>query len=92
MAQFIGYVVGNRGEAHRIGHKNGGLTTRAQSWHHKIETHLYHANGIDCARVTLSALDGTRSRVLFDGPMSGGFAAPVRQTLDELDPPGARLA
>lgn len=42
MAQFLGTVQGQRGEASRLGSKATGLTTCAASWQGAIKVDLYH--------------------------------------------------
>ena len=37
MAQFMGYVKGQRGEATRLGSKNSGLVVRANGWESGIK-------------------------------------------------------
>ena len=42
MAHFRGEVVGARGYASRLGHKNTGLKLLAQTWGYDIEISVFH--------------------------------------------------
>lgn len=42
MAQFLGSVSGQRGEATRLGSKKSGLTVSAASWAGKVTVRMYH--------------------------------------------------
>lgn len=68
MSHFYGTVQGGRGQAHRCGHKTSGLRVSAKTWQREVQTHLYHRDGIDYARVILLSNDaGKPVKVLFDG-------------------------
>lgn len=55
MAQFRGTVHGNRGEASRLGHKSGGLTTCASTWTKHVRTHLYvDEQDRECVQLTVN--------------------------------------
>lgn len=76
MAHFYGTIQGARGEASRLGHKSSGLSVKAASWQGAVSVYLYHDNGVDCARVSLTTHHNAGvNRVLYDGPVSG--AAPA---------------
>lgn len=47
MAQFRGTIQGNRGEASRLGTKNGGLTVTANGWDTGVRVELSHRMGVD---------------------------------------------
>jgi hypothetical protein len=51
MAQFIGYVEGNRGGASRTGSKNSGLSAQAQGWSVGGKVVITHEDGRDVVRV-----------------------------------------
>jgi hypothetical protein len=51
MAQFIGYVEGNRGPASRTGSKNSGLSASAQGWSVGGKVVVTHEDGRDVVRV-----------------------------------------
>lgn len=50
MAQFIGYIRGQRNQVHRIGTKNSGLSVVANGWDIGGEIELTHENGEDVIR------------------------------------------
>ena len=59
MARFLGEVQGNRGQAHRLGYKSGGLTVRARSFIGDIAVALYvDKDDNDCARISISGHHG----------------------------------
>jgi hypothetical protein len=51
MAQFRGYVVGNRGGASRLGGKSSGLTVKADGWDLGVIVHVSHIDGKDVFRI-----------------------------------------
>ena len=56
MARFRGVVAGARGEASRLGHKNTGLTVRANGWSFGVRVDMtVNAAGEDEATVTLTS-------------------------------------
>lgn len=72
MAHFIGKVRGGRGEASRLGHANGGLSTIAASYSGAVQVFLSVRDGVDWAHVTLAPWHGAgTTRVIYDGPVSG---------------------
>ena len=50
MAALIGYVQGNRGECHRTGTKESGITATLETWQHGVELRL-HADGAYTVRI-----------------------------------------
>jgi hypothetical protein len=58
MARFRGSVAGNRGQASRLGHANGGLEVNAQSWSGAVCVMLY-ASGEDQTR-NAGSIDNVR--------------------------------
>ena len=47
MAQFIGTVQGDRGEASRLGNKKSGLTTEYNSWNYGVRVIARREDGVD---------------------------------------------
>ncbi len=86
MAQFRGWIQGNRGAASRLGSKTGGLTLNAASWEGAVSVRLWHdqAAGYDYAEISLTKhVNGAGTeRLLYKGPVSG--ASP--QTCECADP------
>lgn len=82
MARFYGTVQGNRGEAHRIGHKSGGLRVRAKTWDYTIVTQLYvDEHDVDC--VDVSAVSVGASLCLYIGPIKALFDSEQRNVIVE---------
>lgn len=82
MSHFYGTVCGSRGEATRGGSKPSGLHVQAASWEGCVEVSLTFdkVSGQDVARVALTQWHGRGqypSRVLYDGPVSGGERLPL---------------
>lgn len=76
MAQFRGTIQGQRGEASRLGSKTSGLVVTAASWSGAVQVTLYHAKGVDMARVSLTKHHGQgTSALLYDGPVAGSVLA-----------------
>lgn len=72
MSHFYGTLIGNRGEATRCGTKASGITTFAASWAGAVHATVYLRDGVDWARVSLTAWQGAGvDRLLYDGPVSG---------------------
>lgn len=72
MAHFYGIVRGGRGEASRIGSKNGGLSAVAASWSGAVNVELSHRNGTDWAVVRLVPWQGKgTTETIYDGPVAG---------------------
>ena len=79
MAHFRGYVQGVRGLASRLGSKDSGLVTDAESWEGRVSVHLWHDDeaGVDMADVSLEPHHGTgESRTLYRGPVGGVTVRP----------------
>lgn len=72
MAHFYGTVRGGRGTASRLGHKNTGLMTTAQTWQHTVTTRLWHdiPSGEDWLSVQITGSDG-KVVDLYCGTLSG---------------------
>jgi hypothetical protein len=51
MAQFLGSVQGQRGEATRLGSKSSGLTARVNGWHVGVRVEASHEDGKDVFRI-----------------------------------------
>lgn len=81
MAQFRGTVQGNRGEAHRLGHKKEGLRTTAYGWQGGIVVDLHYddISGRDYATVRMvpGASRAGESYTLYHGPLD-------QETIDKL--------
>lgn len=78
MAHFYGTVQGGRGEASRLGTKNGGLVTRAASWSGAIAVSLNHneQRGVDEFEVRMEQHQGAGDyRVLAKGDVGNGATA-----------------
>lgn len=72
MAHFYGAVKGGKGEASRLGTKNGGLTALAASWSGAVKVELSHRKGVDWAVVRLVPWHGNgTSETIWDGPVGG---------------------
>lgn len=72
MARFYGTLQGNRGEATRMGHPNGGLTTYAASWSGAIRCHCYDKDGEDYVRVSHTTWQGSGiNETIYGGPQGG---------------------
>ena len=72
MAHFRGEVSGQREMASRLGSKNSGLRTVAQSFEGDIAVTLYYDKGEDCDRVSIVARHHNGygpSQTLFDAPI-----------------------
>lgn len=59
MAQFIGRIKGQRGEATRLGTKASGVTVEANGWNIGVKAGAFHisshgANGLDVVEVYLT--------------------------------------
>lgn len=68
MANFIGYIQGQRGEASRLGHSS--IEAKIATWDHRVRSRLYNdPTGEVRLIVTVEAINGTGSRILFDGPV-----------------------
>jgi hypothetical protein len=63
MAQFMGIVRGQRGEASRLGSKSSGLSVTAASWKGAIVVRLYTNHlGVDIFEVTQEEWKGHGTR------------------------------
>ena len=51
MAQFRGYLEGNRGGVSRLGGKSSGLTVTADGWHSGVKVEAFHIDGKDVFRI-----------------------------------------
>ena len=51
MAQFRGYLEGNRGGVSRLGGKSSGLTVKADGWESGVKVEAYHIDGKDVFRI-----------------------------------------
>lgn len=72
MAHFRGTLQGSRGEASRLGGKDGGLHTTAASWEGGVSVRLFHKDGQDWANVQLVKHNGAGTeKILYFGPVSG---------------------
>ena len=74
MAQFRGWIKGQRGQASRLGSKNSGLAANLASWQGSVTVSLWTTDdGVDMARVELAPhTNGAGEyRLLYDGPVSG---------------------
>lgn len=80
MAQYLGQVQGQRGQATRLGSAKSGLDVTAASWQGAVAVRLYEKDGVDMARVMLTTWHGAgTNRVLYDGPVGGGPIAEPEQ-------------
>lgn len=78
MAHFYGTIKGQRGQASRLGSAKSGLEVRAASYSGAVAVWLHEVAGVTIARVELDTHHGAGvSRVLYDGPVSGGPASTV---------------
>lgn len=70
MARFIGKVVGQRGEASRLGHKS--LTGTLDGWGGGVRVYLSDLNGADWATITLTGgSNNVGDRVvIYEGPLN----------------------
>ena len=72
MARFIGTVQGNKGEAHRLGHKKGGIVAHVASWTGGVEVQVY-VDDNDQDRVRVTQTRGSKNRtsvkILYEGPL-----------------------
>jgi hypothetical protein len=81
MAQFRGWIKGQRGQASRLGSKASGLDANLASWQGSVSVSLWTTeDGVDMARVWLAPhTNGAGiSQLLYDGPISGQGAATLR--------------
>lgn len=70
MAHFLGTVQGSRGEASRLGGKNGGLRTCAASWQGSARCYLYEEDGVDKVKITLEPWQNKGEfKIIYDGPV-----------------------
>jgi hypothetical protein len=87
MSHFYGIVKGHRGAASRCGSKNKGLYTIAAGWQGAIETTLWHEDGQDYYRITLTpwGSSGGGSRILALGTLDSDLRAlGLRSYMNEL--------
>ena len=82
MAQFMGYVKGQRGEATRLGSKNSGLVVRANGWDSGVRvTAFVDSEGRDVfsIHVTGGSNKGAEERhlgLVVGGVWSGNYGSP----------------
>lgn len=96
MARFRGLVRGHRGEAHRLGGTQSGLTAEADGWKGGVRVTLFDHSGADWARVTLTGgSTGSGELLIYEGPIDAARAdrikfvarAPKRRPLKEYRTP-----
>ena len=71
MAHFMVTAGGSRGDTSRLGSKSSGLFATLNGWDGGVRVSLYHDNGQDMARVTLTSGSGYSGKTveLYDGPI-----------------------
>ena len=87
MAHWQGLVMGNRGDATRLGSKKSGMQAYVASWSGRCEVDGYvNGEGIDCVRVTLTQHHNAGvfpAIELYDGPI-GRYNLRRRRTYTRL--------
>jgi hypothetical protein len=90
MSHFYGTLQGSRGEATRCGTKGSGVVTHAASYEGAVRVGLYHYEGKDYARVSLTTwCNAGIEKEIYHGPV-GSFAVPevwklFAHVVDEAD-------
>lgn len=64
MAQFIGFVQGNKGQASRLGTKASGLQVEANGWTTGARIYIEHHDGKDHVRVYRTGGSGPNESTL----------------------------
>lgn len=63
MAHFIGYLLGNRGEASRLGTKSSGITASAQGWSIGGRVEVTYDPNSNCDIVRFYKTNGSSEKV-----------------------------